>query len=508
MSSKSDDHPPDSAPPGLTPDDATDLARVQRVWDQSARDRASHTIQGWLDSPIVARTYVDPKVSGAPGVPWLVAAVDRLRIPKNGRWLSLGCGIAEQEVAAGRAGVFASLLALDASDVSLGQARAAAAAAGLSNIEFDTADFNRLELAAESFDVIVMNMSLHHVRELRTVLTQIRRALKRRGYFLVNEYIGPSQFQFTDLQLRIVRELLELLPPRYRRQRTTGDVKQECVRLPVDHWNRTDPSEAIFSRRIVPEIERQFRIVERIDYGGTILHLLLEQIVQNFDAEDERDVAIVRTLAKTEDLLIRGGVLTSDFAAMAMRKRARPMSLLVRSWRRFLPRTERDEDAEDAIAPGSVEASVDFRKRPHAAEILRGFHQWDGSGRWIGRRADLALQMISDRTTFVLTVPLGALRRRRPDWVSLEVRVRLEEPGTGRVADLQPIVIDRDGPFEYFRQVPEPFASVVRGRAVRVVLECDRTWVPAEVLEGADDVRELSVFVLQAGFAAPRNDAG
>ncbi len=299
-----------------TPD--TELERVRNLWDKTAEDRLHNPIQGWLDSPIVLESYVQPRVSGAPHVNWLVGLVERQRIPKTGRWLSLGCGATDIEIFASKQGLFRSLTALDASPASLETARRSAESQGVSNIEFGLADLNRLDLPRSAHDVVLMNMSLHHVKELRETLSQVRGSLRPDGRVLINEFIGPRQFQFTDVQLEIVEQLLRVLPPFWRQDIATGGEKTRYNRMPVEHWNVADPSEAIRSDRIVPEIERQFHVLERIDYGGTVLNLLLEHIIHNFDPAETKDVTAIRLLAEFESILIAKGVLPSDFTMMVL----------------------------------------------------------------------------------------------------------------------------------------------------------------------------------------------
>ncbi len=302
-----------------TPD--TELERVRNLWDKTAEDRLRNPIQGWLDSPIVLESYVQPRVSGAPHVNWLVGLVERQRIPKTGRWLSLGCGATDIEIFASRQGLFRSLTALDASPASLETARRSAGSQGVSNIEFGLADLNRLDLPRSAYDVVLMNMSLHHVKELRETLSQVRGSLRPDSRVLINEFIGPRQFQFTDVQLEIVEQLLRVLPPFWRQDIATGGEKTRYNRMPVEHWNVADPSEAIRSDRIVPEIERQFHVLERIDYGGTVLNLLLEHIIHNFDPAESKDVTAIRLLAEFESILIAKGVLPSDFTMMVLKSK-------------------------------------------------------------------------------------------------------------------------------------------------------------------------------------------
>lgn len=302
-------------------DDSSELERVRSLWDKTSEERLRNPVQGWLDSPIVLENYVQPKVSGSPQVNWLVGIVERQRIPKDGRWLSLGCGAADIEIFASHQGLFRSLVALDASPASIEVGRASAAAKGVSNIEFGLADLNHLDLPEAAFDVVLMNMSLHHVKQVRETLSQVHGALRPHGRLLINEFIGPRQFQFTDLQLEIVEQLLRALPPFWRQDIATGGEKTRYVRMPVEHWNVADPSEAIRSDIIVSEVERQFEVIERIDYGGTLLNLLLEHIIHNFNPGDPKDVAVIRLLAEFESILIGKGCLPSDFTVMALGKK-------------------------------------------------------------------------------------------------------------------------------------------------------------------------------------------
>jgi ubiquinone/menaquinone biosynthesis C-methylase UbiE len=190
-----------------------ELERVAALWDKTVQDRVVNPVQGWLDSPIVLENYVQPRVSGSPHVNWLVGLIEQHHIPKTARWLSLGCGSAGVEIFIAKLHLVSSMIALDSSPVSLDQARNAAATEGVLNVEFGPADLNRLELPPAAYDVVLMNMSLHHVKEIRSLLSEVSRTLRPGGFFLANEFVGPRQFQFTDLQLALVRKLLAALPP-------------------------------------------------------------------------------------------------------------------------------------------------------------------------------------------------------------------------------------------------------------------------------------------------------
>jgi ubiquinone/menaquinone biosynthesis C-methylase UbiE len=297
-----------------------DLDRVGALWGRTVASRHAEPRRGWSDSPIVEHWILAQRMAGAPGRHWLLALAEDLPIPKGGRWLSLGCGAAGTEIFASGHHLFGSLLGMDASPGALEQARAAARAASASGMEFARADLNALDLPRNEFDVVLMNMSLHHVRNLEGTLGTVERALKPGGILIANEYVGPSQFQFTDLQLALANAVLEVLPERWRMDIDVGAPKTHYVRQPRSHWDEVDPSEAIRSDEIVGELLNRFELLARHDYGGTLLHLALEHIVHNFDPSDEGGVAAIRLMGLMEEQLIAHGVLESDFTLLALRK--------------------------------------------------------------------------------------------------------------------------------------------------------------------------------------------
>ncbi len=314
------DHTPEAPSP------EEQLRRVTACWDRAAETRRESPLRGWLDSYVLAAERLNAPVSGSPSVNWLVGLVERLEIPSSSRWLSVGCGAAGQEVGAAQQGLFAHLDAIDISSSALDEGRRLAAAAEVDNITFIEADFGQHELPPESNDVVFMNMSLHHVKELDAFLLRIAACLRPGGFFLINEYIGPRQFQFGERQLSIVNDILEVLPEKLRQDVTTGEIKRSYERKSVEYWNVADPSEAVRSDLIVPTLDKYFEVVERIDYGGTILHLLLEHIIHNFDNGNTAHVAILRLLARFEDVLISRGVLRSDFTVMALTTKQAPLA--------------------------------------------------------------------------------------------------------------------------------------------------------------------------------------
>ena len=120
-----------------------------------------------------------------------------------------------------------------------------------------------------------------------------------------------------------MNDLLTILPERYRRRggKFREKLKERISRPSTEFLEEKDPSEAPCSSDIIPLIESLFRIIKRIDYGGTILYYLMEDIVGNFDPEKEEDVTVLRLLSYLEQNLISRGVIPSDFTYLVAEKR-------------------------------------------------------------------------------------------------------------------------------------------------------------------------------------------
>jgi SAM-dependent methyltransferase len=158
-------------------------------------------------------------------------------------------------------------------------------------------------------------MSVHHFLNLEHIFSEVKKTLKRGGVFFLNEFIGPSQFQWTDRQLEIVNGLLHTLPKKYKIM-NNNTLKVEVQRPSISQMNAVDPSEAIRSGEIVDILSSFFRIIKKSDYGGTILHLLLEGIAFNFDINNKEDIRLLNLLFDVEDCLLELGDITNDFSVI------------------------------------------------------------------------------------------------------------------------------------------------------------------------------------------------
>jgi ubiquinone/menaquinone biosynthesis C-methylase UbiE len=297
---------------------------VREVWSEQAGtwsvDRGRH----WLENPEVQQR-INLMVAGVPDKHWFEYFIDKY-IPTGRpleRVLTLGCGSGECERGLAKHNIARLHDAIDVAEGAIEKAKRAAEGHGFTHIQYSVGDLNQLTLEPNTYDVIFGISSIHHVAALEHLFDQVRTALKPSGYFFLNEFIGPSRFQWSDEQLRLANEILEGLPLAYRRSVTKpGELKAAVVRPTIEQMRTADPSEAIRSAEIVPLLGRYFDIVEFKGYGGSLLHLILEDIAGNFRSADAESMRWFNRITETEDRLIASGKLQHDFGVVVSRRKA------------------------------------------------------------------------------------------------------------------------------------------------------------------------------------------
>jgi SAM-dependent methyltransferase len=299
-----------------------ELARVASVWAEQASSWYVGRGVHWVEHQLV-QERINLKVVGDPGMDryqYFVKKYFSEKVPVE-RVLTLGCGAGEFERGLASYNFCRHHDAIDISDGAIEQAIAAARSAGLTHISYRVDDLNRTVIEPNSYDVIFGISSVHHVSALERLFEQIVVGLKPDGLFFLDEFIGPSQFQWTDAQIEISNRELGKMPVGLTRSVTRpGTTKVPVVRPTIEFMTEYDPSEAIRSAEIVPLLPKYCDIIEMKGQGGSLLHLLLQDIAGNFNEQNEGSIAYLRQLFDLEDRLISKGVLQHDFATIITRK--------------------------------------------------------------------------------------------------------------------------------------------------------------------------------------------
>lgn len=301
--------------------DPRSVAQLDATWG----DPQSWTRDGlhWTHLPEV-KARIAEAVSGDAAVAplrWFFQRVAAERPLPLGRVLVLACGEGHVEREAVGAGWAASAVALDLSGRVLARAREAAQAQGLA-IDYHQADMNQLPVGAPgfepgSFDAVLGVAAVHHCSALERLYSDVATLLAPGGWFFLDEYVGPDRFQWSEAHMRHLNALLELLPPRLR---TTldGRLKAHARRPTPQEVIAVDASEAVRSSELLPLLPRHFDVLAWRPYGGTLLHVLLSNIAQNFLGEAE--APYLSALMAAEEELLRSGQLDHCFGCVIARR--------------------------------------------------------------------------------------------------------------------------------------------------------------------------------------------
>ena len=306
----------------VAPDDApVDPERdaTSKHWGERARElETEHRPTAWTDSPLVNRLYIHPLVSGTADTGWL-SYVARQHFPKPvGLALSLGCGGGGLERHGFDLKIAREFHGLDVAQDAIAMAQELARHPRKRRIRYEVADLNTLVLPENRFNTVFASQSVHHITALEHYLDQVRRTLKPGGLFIFNEFVGATQFQWPDAQLAHANAMLARIPERYRDSIRGHGLKTHIQRPTLELMNQIDPTEAIRSADILAEVDARFELVEARDFGGTLLQLVLEDIVGNFRDTPE-DIAVLQSLFDEEQALLASGELHSDFTLRVMR---------------------------------------------------------------------------------------------------------------------------------------------------------------------------------------------
>jgi 2-polyprenyl-3-methyl-5-hydroxy-6-metoxy-1,4-benzoquinol methylase len=300
--------------------DKVRIRGADRVVDHwSVIDRAA---QEWWEIPAVRRRW-NTFASGTPETSFAQHVVDKWLSQRPGlQALSLGCGNGLKEIEWAKLGGFGHLTGIDISPELIEHATRHAKDAGMeSELSFRASSIRDLHQTAERFDVVLGLHSLHHFDHIEENINLIADLLRPDGLLIVDEFVGPTKFQWTSAQMQAADSLLETLPPE-RRVLTDGHVKRRVTRPSLLAMRFDDPSEAIESGQLLPALRHRFTTMEERPYGGTVLHIALSGIAQNFLDDDPATAELLERCFAAEDQALP--MLGHDFVYAVCSPRPQP----------------------------------------------------------------------------------------------------------------------------------------------------------------------------------------
>jgi SAM-dependent methyltransferase len=300
--------------PGLPPMKPEDIS--SRHWDAYAS--AGENPQ-WTQNPLI-ESAVYRRITGGVNKYWLNWMLEDALGGPFERALSLACGTGGHELVMAHSGKFARIDAFDLSPKSIAIARDKARDAGIDNIHFFEAGFDDFDgkLGDARYDVVCFFGSLHHVREIETVLGSVHRRLAPGGKLVFNEYTGDSYTILDDRKVNAINQLLATLDPVF-----LNPERPRYVNPTLDAMLTGDPSEGVRAALILPFLRHRFEIEVLRPFGGAILHMLYRCLDHKkmTDGSPESE-SIMRLLIEVDRMLYEdAGYLPSDFHVGICRKR-------------------------------------------------------------------------------------------------------------------------------------------------------------------------------------------
>lgn len=170
---------------------------TRQQWQEAAEawSRWDETITAWLG-------------------PATESMLDLAGIGPGSSVLDVAAGAGEPAITiARRVGPAGRVLATDISSRILEYAAAAAAGAGLANVETRVMDGEHLDLPDEVFDVVTSRVGLIYFPDQGRALAEMRRVLKPGGRVAAIVYTTPERNRFFSIPVGIIRRRAQLPPP-------------------------------------------------------------------------------------------------------------------------------------------------------------------------------------------------------------------------------------------------------------------------------------------------------
>ena len=291
---------------------------VDRVWS----NKKNLSKNRWWMFPTVHR-HVNKLVCGEP-LDWASAGLNyklqNLGI-KFEHGVSIGFGDGSKEFKLMNDGIVNKFTLFELSEERIKVATNKAKLYGLTDrVQFIRGDYN-LHKFDEDVDFVHWNNALHHMLNVEEAVKWSYEILVNGGVFYMDDYVGPSRFQWTDAQLQLGTRIREILPDRYLKNMVEPDklLNRTILRPDVRSIEKMDPSEAADSSSILDNIKKYFPDADINLTGGCVYNPALNDVFSNINESDEKDKTILELLLIIDDLATKAGVEALYATALAIK---------------------------------------------------------------------------------------------------------------------------------------------------------------------------------------------
>jgi len=281
--------------------------RVKYIWNQNINLNS-----GWWIIPQVNKR-LNKFISGNSEINYQDYFIKKfLSNKKDLILLSPGCGTGSKEKIYAKHSQFKLIECFDISLNRINNAKKSLVDKKITNMHFSVQDLSTFVFKEEYYDVIVFDMILHHVKNVRTILKKVKNSLKKDGFLVINEYVGPNRFQFSNEQLNVSNRTFENIPLKYKKIFKSNSLKTKIYKPGILRMILSDHTEAVNSDQILPVLNDMFTLIEHKPYGGNILHLIFNKIAHNFIDDGKETNKLLNYIFSEEDEFLHS-IKQSDF---------------------------------------------------------------------------------------------------------------------------------------------------------------------------------------------------
>jgi SAM-dependent methyltransferase len=274
--------------------------------------------------PFLYRLSVSQPLTGDPDKWWLEDIATTYLRPAAARLLALGCGFGVAEEFLVQHGFAEHLVAYELSQEAVNATRDRLREAPYAGqFELRCGDALDADLETGSFDCLFVGAAIHHFDRIEEMFQLMHRVLKPGGLLIFDEYVGPDHHQYPPDLVEIMDGINACLDPQYR-VHCNGNLRESVPACSLEYILEHDPSEGVHSSQILPLTYQYFEVIDRRDFGGTIMRPFFSCILQNFDFNDPKDQTVARLIIFLEQELTRRGILPHHHTVVIARPRAVP----------------------------------------------------------------------------------------------------------------------------------------------------------------------------------------
>lgn len=235
--------------------------------------------------------------------------------------LAVGSGLAFAEQALITSGAVDKIDAYELSEIAVASARQRLAEAGLDRrLVMHAGDVLKAGLEEGTYDAVFVSAAIHHFFNIEEMMDFFHRVLKPGGILVYNEYVGPDHHIYHDKVMSYADKINACLDEKFRFDVLRNEIRQSVPRATLEWMHKMDPSEGVHSSMILPLTYQKFEVVQRFDYGGTLMRPFWVGVLPNFDFSDYKDQTIARLIGLVEELLLDSGEIPTYHTIVAARK--------------------------------------------------------------------------------------------------------------------------------------------------------------------------------------------